>query len=67
MPAESKKQRKLAAMAEHNPSAIRSENRSILSMKKSDLHDYASTKEKGLPERKKKRKRPSRGMNRSRY
>jgi uncharacterized protein YjiK len=44
MPAKSAKQRKLMGMAEHNPSAIYKKNRSVLSMSKKQLHDYASTK-----------------------
>lgn len=49
MPATSIAQRRLIGMAEHNPSQVSAKNRSILSMKKSDMHDFASTSEKGLP------------------
>lgn len=57
MPSVSKAQRKLIAIAEHEPSKIRPENKGILKMKKKDMHDFASTKEKGLPS--KARKKPS--------
>jgi len=32
------------AIAEHNPEKLHKENRGVLSMSKSQLHDYASTK-----------------------
>lgn len=51
MPAPSKAMRRLAAIAEHHPEQVSEKNRSILSMKKSDLHDFASTPEKGLPKK----------------
>ena len=44
MPAVSKAQRKLMAMAEHNPSAVSKKNRGVLKMSKSQLHDFAATK-----------------------
>lgn len=50
MPADSKAFRRLAAIAEHNPSKVSKKNRSVLSMSKSQLHDFASTPESGLPE-----------------
>ena len=50
MPSVSKAQRRLIGLAEHHPEQVSAENRSILSMKHSDMHDFASTKEKGLPE-----------------
>lgn len=42
------------ALAEHRPSEVSSKNRGVLSMSRKQLHDFASTPEKGLPERKKK-------------
>jgi hypothetical protein len=48
-------------MAEHNPSAVSDENKGVLKMSHQQLHDFASTPEAGLPERKShapKRKRP---------
>jgi hypothetical protein len=54
MPAVSEKQRKLMAIAEHHPELVRAKNRAVLAMSKGQLHDFASTKEKGLPEKKKK-------------
>lgn len=44
MPAVSTKQRKLMAIAEHNPSAVKPENKGVLKMDKGQLHDFASTK-----------------------
>ena len=55
MPAESKKLRRLAGVAEHHPEQVFARNKSILEMSKKDLHDFASTKEKGLPEWKRKK------------
>jgi len=49
MPAVSKAQRKAIAIAEHSPSKLYARNRGLLSMKKSDMHDFASTSEKHLP------------------
>lgn len=56
MPAKSKAQRRLMAIAEHHPEMVRGKNRGVLSMTKGQLHDFASTKEKGLVQRKKGRK-----------
>jgi hypothetical protein len=58
MPASSKAFQSLAAIAEHNPSAVSKKNRSVLSMTKKQLHDFASTPRKGLPEHKKKKRGP---------
>lgn len=52
MPARSKAQRRLMAIAEHHPEMLRKENRGVLSMGKKKLHEFAATKEKRLPERK---------------
>ena len=48
MPARSKAQRRLMAIAEHHPELVKAKNRGVLSMSKSQLSDFASTKEKGL-------------------
>ena len=44
MPAESDKQRKLMAIAEHDPDKLYPQNRGVLSMSHQQLHDFASTK-----------------------
>ena len=51
MPAASVAQRRLIAIAEHHPEKVHAKNKGILGMKKSDMHDFASTSEKGLPEK----------------
>jgi len=56
MPAKSKKQRKLMGLALHHPSKVRKKNKDILKMSKSQLRDFAKTKEKGLPLKKKKKR-----------
>lgn len=50
MPAVSKKQQETIAIAEHEPGKLYDRNKSLLKMKRSDMHDFASTKRKGLPE-----------------
>jgi len=55
MPAKSKKQRKLMAIAEHAPEKLYKKNRKVARMSKQKLHEYASTPEKKLPMKKKKR------------
>lgn len=57
MPSESKAQARLARMAKHNPGKVYKRNQSILKMKGVDLSEFASTPEKGLPYKKKKRNR----------
>lgn len=59
MPSTSTAQRRLMAIAEHEPSEVYPENKSVLNMSHSQLHDFASTKEKTLPHHvaKKKQKR----------
>ena len=52
MPAVSKAQRVAMAIAEHHPEQLYARNRGMAKMTKSQLHDFASTKEKGLPEHK---------------
>lgn len=54
MPAVSKAQRQMMAIAKHHPSKLYKRNRGALTMTKRQLHHYASTKEKGLPKRKSK-------------
>ena len=41
MPAESEKQRKLMAMALHNPSKVYSKNRGVLEMNQSQLREFS--------------------------
>ena len=54
MPAKSKKQRRLMAIAEHHPEKLYKKNKGVAKMKKSQLHDFAKTEEKGLPTKAKK-------------
>jgi hypothetical protein len=56
MPATSVAQRRLFAIAEHHPGMLYKKNRNLLKMKKEELHKFASTSEKNLPERKAKSK-----------
>ena len=51
MPATSQAQQKVMAIAEHSPEKLHSENRGLLKMSKSQLHDFASTKRSSLPKR----------------
>jgi hypothetical protein len=53
MPAKSKKQQQMMAIAEHAPTKLFKRNRGVLSMTHSQLHDFAATKRKGLPTKKK--------------
>jgi len=55
MPATSKAQRRLMAIAEHDPSAVYARNKGVLDMTKDQLHDFAATKEKKLPQKVKKK------------
>ena len=50
MPARSRAQRVAMAIAEHEPSKLYARNKSMLGMTQSQLHDFAATKEKKLPE-----------------
>lgn len=43
--------RRAAAIAEHHPDQLYARNRSLLGMTHNQLHDFASTPERGLPER----------------
>jgi len=49
MPAVSKKQRTAMAIAEHHPEKLYKKNKGLAKMSKKQLHDFAKTKEKGLP------------------
>lgn len=60
MPAKSKAMRRAAAIAEHHPGKLYKRNRGMMSMSKSQMHDFAATKEKGLPKKAKKRGRSRR-------
>lgn len=51
MPSLSKNQRITAAIAEHHPDQLYARNRGMAKMSKGQLHDFAKTKEKGLPKR----------------
>jgi hypothetical protein len=53
MPAKSVAQRRMMAIAEHHPGEVYEENKGVLKMGKKKLHEFASTKEKGLPNKKK--------------
>jgi len=53
MPAKSKNQRQLMAIAEHNPSKVKGKNKGVLKMSKQQLRDFATTPETGLPQVKK--------------
>lgn len=59
MPAKSKKQRRMMAIAEHNPEKLYKRNKSAKKMSKKSLKEFASTKEKKLPYSKSKKKRKS--------
>jgi len=56
MPAKSIAQRRAIAIASHHPEKLYSRNRSLLKMKRKDMHDFASTREKGLPRHKRKKR-----------
>ena len=49
MPAKSKKQRRMMAIAEHEPEMLHEENKGVMKMEKEEMHKMAATKEKGLP------------------
>lgn len=51
MPSVSRNQRIATSIAEHDPSKLYARNRGLLKMSHSQLHDFAATKEKGLPKR----------------
>lgn len=55
MSAKSKAQRRLMALAKHHPERLHEKNRGVARMTKKQLGEFASTKEKGLQMRKKKK------------
>ncbi len=55
MPAVSKAQRAVMAIAENHPGKLYKRNRGLLKMSKAQLHDFATTSEKKLPRKKLKR------------
>ena len=55
MPAESRNQRIATAIAKHEPEKLYQRNRGLLSMTRAQLSEFASTKEKGLPKKKRKK------------
>ena len=48
MPAKTEKQRKMMAIAEHNPGKLFKRNRSVLKMSRKELHKFASKTDKGF-------------------
>ncbi len=56
MPATSKAQQEAMAIAEHDPGKLYPKNRGLLKMSHQQLHDFAATKRKGLPQKKSKKK-----------
>jgi hypothetical protein len=50
MPSVSRKQQIATAIAEHAPSKLFGRNKGLLKMSHSQLHDFAATPRKGLPE-----------------
>jgi len=52
LPAKTVKQKRLMAIAESHPEKVYKRNKGVLGMTKSQMHEYASTKEKGLPMKK---------------
>jgi len=55
MPAKTRKQQQLMAIAEHEPDKLYAKNRGVLDMSQQQLHDFAATKgaPKKLPKKKK--------------
>ena len=49
MPAKSKAQQKLFAIAEHAPEKLHAENNGLTKLSHQQLHDFAATPRKGLP------------------
>jgi hypothetical protein len=56
MPAKSKKQRRLMAIAEHHPEKLYIRNKDVLKMSKEQLSHYSTTDEKNLSELARKKK-----------
>jgi hypothetical protein len=57
VPARSKAQQELMAIAEHSPSEVSAKNRGVLGMTHTQLRDFAATKRKPLPTHVKAKKR----------
>jgi hypothetical protein len=51
MPAVSVAERRATAIAEHHPEQLFARNKDLVKMTHQQLHDFASTPEKGLPQR----------------
>lgn len=51
MPAVSQAQQKAVAIAEHDPDKLYKKNKGLLGMKPQQLHDFAATPRKGLPQK----------------
>ena len=62
MPSVSKAQREAMAIAEHHPGSLYKRNRGLLKMSHQQLHDFASTPEKNLPEHVGKQMKHERGV-----
>lgn len=60
MPAVSRAQQQAMAIAEHAPEKLNAENRGLLKMSHKQLHDFAATSRKGLPNHTATRKRKAR-------
>ncbi|MDR5729433.1 MAG: DUF3008 domain-containing protein [Terriglobia bacterium] len=54
MPSVSRRQQEAMAIAEHDPGKLDSRNRGLLKMTHRQLHDFAATPRKGLPEKRSK-------------
>jgi len=65
MPAKSQAQQQAMAIAEHEPGKLYARNRGLLKMTHKQLHDFAATKRKGLPKRKKQKGVPLSSMARA--
>ena len=52
MPAKSIAQRRAMAIAQHDPDKLFKRNKGLASMKASDLKEFISTRERGLPRKK---------------
>lgn len=51
MPATSRAQRRLFAIAEYHPDELNAKNKSLASLPRKTLHEFSSTPDKGLPYR----------------
>jgi hypothetical protein len=55
MPAVSQAQQRVMAIAKHHPEKLHKKNRGILSMSSTTIGEFARTKRKGLPKKKRRR------------